>query len=403
MGSTRSFCQSPPRAAGPLTVAILCLLLLPVAGSGHHSRAEFSEQVEEIQGEIVSSRWSNPHPMIMLRAVRDDGEEETLQIQVYGAANNLSQAGVTDELFEVGDRIMIVGRRSTLRPGLVLGTHMFLADGRQAILARTLEPYRPGEVVGGLDAFIEAASRLADAVSENRGFFRVWSIEPGRGGEGVTQHRPLTEAAKAAQAEFNQEESRTGSGEAPGMPAFMHTRNHFELIDQGDTIRYEQPVFGVVRTIYLNPAGNAADEPHSPIGYSNRPTGRKHSRRGNNKAKLALSKSLGYPAERRRAHCGAVHPERRSGPPRLPHDDHRPGQFHRAGDLLATLGRAGESAAGGKVYAGLAGESHHAAAAAHDDPLVATVVVRQDSSASTRCASTVSIRLTYMKKPVSLP
>ena len=268
MGPTRSFCQSPARAAGSLTVAILCLLLLPVAGSGHHSRAEFSEQVEEIQGEIVSFRWSNPHPMIMLRAVRDDAEEETLQIQVYGAANNLSQAGVTDELFEVGDRIMIVGRRSTLRPGLVLGTHMFLADGRQAILARTLEPYRPGEVVGGLDAFIENASTLADAASENRGFFRVWSIEPGRGGEGVTSNRPLTEAAKAAQAEFDQQDSWIGRGEAPGMPAFMNSRNHFEFIDQGDTIRYEQPVFGVIRTIHLNPEGNAEVQPHSPMGYS---------------------------------------------------------------------------------------------------------------------------------------
>ena len=55
---------------------------------------------------------------------------------------------------------------------------------------------------------------------------------------------------------FDQETSWIGRGEAPGMPAFMHSRNHFEFIDQGDSIRYEQPVFGIVRTIQLDSAEN---------------------------------------------------------------------------------------------------------------------------------------------------
>ena len=249
-------------------ISAVCLLLAPVVGTGHHSRAEFAESVEEIAGEIVSARWTNPHPEITLRADLADGGEEQLQIQVYGAANNLRQAGVTDELFEIGDRVTVVGRRSTRRPGLVLGTHLLLGDGRQAILSRTLEPYGPGEVVGGLDAFLANASGLADAAAENLGFFRVWSITPGSGGEGVTSHRPLTEAARAAVEAFEQGSSWIGRGEFPGMPAFMHSRNHFEFIDQGDSIRYEQPVLGAVRTIHLNSAENPEDQPHSPLGYS---------------------------------------------------------------------------------------------------------------------------------------
>ena len=249
-------------------ISAVCLLLVPVVGTGHHSRAEFAESVEEIAGEIVSARWTNPHPEITLRADLADGGEEQLQIQVYGAANNLRQAGVTDELFEIGDRVTVVGRRSTRRPGLVLGTHLLLGDGRQAILSRTLEPYGPGEVVGGLDAFLANASGLADAAAENLGFFRVWSITPGSGGEGVTSHRPLTEAARAAVEAFEQGSSWIGRGEAPGMPAFMHSRNHFEFIDRGDSIRYEQPVLGAVRTIHLNSAENPEDQPHSPLGYS---------------------------------------------------------------------------------------------------------------------------------------
>ena len=251
-----------------LAIAAVCLLLVPAVGSAHHSRAEFSDRVEEIFGEIVSARWTNPHPEIILRAETADGGEEELQIQVYGAANNLRQAGVTDELFEIGDRVMIVSRRSTRRPGVVLGSHLFLADGRQAILSRALEPYRPGEVIGGLEAFLANSSELADAAAENRGLFRVWSIEPGSGGEGVTSHRPLTDAARAAMESFDQESSWIGRGESPGMPAFMHSRNHFEFIDQGDSIRYEQPALGIVRTIHLDPAGSAEDQPHSHLGFS---------------------------------------------------------------------------------------------------------------------------------------
>ncbi len=249
-------------------ISAVCLLLAPVVGTGHHSRAEFAESVEEIAGEIVSARWTNPHPEITLRAELADGGEEQLQIQVYGAANNLRQAGVTDELFEIGDRITVVGRRSTRRPGLVLGTHLLLGDGRQAILSRALEPYGSREVVGGLDAFLANASGLADAAAENLGFFRVWSITPGSGGEGVTSHRPLTEAARAAVEAFEQGSSWIGRGEAPGMPAFMHSRNHFEFIDRGDSIRYEQPVLGAVRTIHLDSAESPEDQPHSPLGYS---------------------------------------------------------------------------------------------------------------------------------------
>lgn len=249
-------------------IAGMCLLLIPAVGFSHHSRAEFSERVEEISGEIVGARWTNPHPEIILRTETADGSEEELQVQVYGAANNLRQAGVTDELFEIGDRVMIVSRRSTRRPGLVLGSHLFLADGRQAILSRALEPYRPGEVIGGLEAFLASSSELADAAAENRGLFRVWSIEPGSGGEGVTANRPLTDAARAAMETFDQENSWIGRGESPGMPAFMHSRNHFEFIDQGNTIRYEQPVLGIVRTIHLNPAGSADDQPHSHLGFS---------------------------------------------------------------------------------------------------------------------------------------
>jgi hypothetical protein len=154
----------------------LLLLVVPVIVSAHHSRAEFATLTEEIRGEILAARWTNPHPEITLRTRTDDGTEETLTIQVYGAANNLRQAGVTDALFSMGDEVTIAGNRSTRRPNFILGTHMLLDDGRQAVFSRTLEPYWSVAAVGGLEDYLAGGSGLADALTENRGLFRMWSM-----------------------------------------------------------------------------------------------------------------------------------------------------------------------------------------------------------------------------------
>ncbi|MFL2546792.1 MAG: DUF6152 family protein [Candidatus Rariloculaceae bacterium] len=248
--------------------AICCSLLLPGIVFAHHSRAEFSNQTEEITGELVSARWVNPHPELTLRVTTDDGATETLVVQVYGAANNLRVVGVTDELFEIGDEVTIAGQRSTRREGLVLGTHMLLADGRQAVFSRTLDPFWSNEAVGGRENFLAAAPDLADALNENRGLFRMWSNYPNPGDEGRTSYLPLTDVGEARKAAFDQENSWIVRREAPGMPAFMNSRNNFEFFDEGDTIRYEQGVFGVVRTIYLPESGGLDDPQVSQLGYS---------------------------------------------------------------------------------------------------------------------------------------
>ena len=38
----------------------LSLLVLPTMGSAHHSQAEYNNEVQEIEGEIVDIAWRNP-------------------------------------------------------------------------------------------------------------------------------------------------------------------------------------------------------------------------------------------------------------------------------------------------------------------------------------------------------
>ena len=43
-------------------VATLALSVSPVIASAHHSRAHFSDEISELEGELVEIVWRNPHP-----------------------------------------------------------------------------------------------------------------------------------------------------------------------------------------------------------------------------------------------------------------------------------------------------------------------------------------------------
>jgi len=89
---------------------VVLLAALPLSAFAHHSRAEFTGEVEAIEAELVSARWVNPHPQLELRVIFESGTEELLRIQVFGSARSLRQAGVTEALFDSGDDVTIVGR-----------------------------------------------------------------------------------------------------------------------------------------------------------------------------------------------------------------------------------------------------------------------------------------------------
>lgn len=249
-------------------VATLSLFFFSVVASAHHSRAEFSSEVQEIEGEIVSVTWANPHPRITLKIVNDAGEEEILQVQVFSDPVPLARAGVTDELFGPGDHVTMVGRRSTRRASYLLGTNMLLADGREAILTRTVGPHWSGEYVGGTQAFLATGPKLADAASENRGLFRVWSRPEVIEGPGLIRYLPLTDAAIAAKTQFNLVDNWRSRGEVPGMPMVMLERGSFEIVNEGATITISLVNYDIVRTIYLGDSDSVDNRSLSKLGYS---------------------------------------------------------------------------------------------------------------------------------------
>ena len=115
-------------------VLLLFCVSMPTGVVGHHSHAEFSNETEELVGEIASIVWRNPHPAMTLRVATADGNDEIWRIQVQGNVNGLSRDGVNGEEFNVGDRLRIAGHLSTRRPTLLLATRANYPDGTEIIL-----------------------------------------------------------------------------------------------------------------------------------------------------------------------------------------------------------------------------------------------------------------------------
>ena len=264
--------------------ATVCLVM-PIIASSHHSRAHYTGEMRELEGEVIRLRWGNPHTAIVLKTVSEAGEEATWQIDMLG------MGGLTRDELEVGRRLTIAGPESIRGGGAVLGTNVLLPDGREVLLG-AVEPVwstnvEPGEVRAGVDV-------LVDGLAENRGIFRVWS----RSAEDFAHYRrvihrylslenederarawseailgawrsePYTEGAIAARADWDPLDNFTTRCEAEGMPRLMMNPHPFEFVDEGGQIRVRSELYDIDRIIHMDGVAASEDVPASSLGHS---------------------------------------------------------------------------------------------------------------------------------------
>jgi hypothetical protein len=87
----------------------------PGIATAHHSRVEYiGGEILELEGEVVSVVWRNPHIMITVRAPDADGTPVDWVLEDPGASN-ARQEGVVDGYVAVGDRVRAAGNRSDRR------------------------------------------------------------------------------------------------------------------------------------------------------------------------------------------------------------------------------------------------------------------------------------------------
>ena len=266
------------------SIAVAVPFFLPIVSSAHHSRAHYTGEMRELEGEVVRLRWGNPHTAIVLRTVSETGEETTWRVDMLGTG------GVTRDVLEVGQRVTLAGKESIRGGGDLLATNVLLPDGEEILLG-AVEPFWSNDA--------EQAPRntrveeLVDGVAENRGIFRVWSQpaedfaryrtalhsyfflegeeERARAWSQVTfgawRSEPYTEDAVAARADWDPLDNFTTRCEPEGMPRLMMNPHPFEFVDEGSEIRIRSELYDIDRIIHVDSAPEEDAAPSS-LGYS---------------------------------------------------------------------------------------------------------------------------------------
>lgn len=245
---------------------IACAALVPAAAGAHHSRTQYDgSEVQEIQGELISVSWANPHAAFSVRVTSASGETATWQLESWGSPYVLSRMGVTQDQFVVGTEVRLAGRVSTLVPNRFLLTNMLRPDGTEVVLTTDGDAFWNGRQVGGRSQW--RSQEISTAAEENRGLFRVWSTA--RMGQARANRIMLTQSALAARESFDQSRSFVVTCEPQGMPTVMNWVYPFELSqpDQS-TIILRSEYFDLERTIHMAAAAVRAGLVPSRLGYS---------------------------------------------------------------------------------------------------------------------------------------
>ena len=236
--------------------AIAALLVVPVVSGAHHSFASYSDQIVEVEGELTSVRWGNPHVRLTLEA--DDGEAWTLEA---AAVYVLERRGLMRDLFRQGSSIEVAGRLSRTRNTEVWLHNLQLSDGRELLMIGGVDPRWSRIALGG-----DGTLAIEDAARQDRGVFRVWSqpaLRPITFGDALPYRAAQPLGGDEWKARMDEFAARC---EPVGMPGVMATPYPVELVDHGSWIQLlgfsnNAPID---RVIYMTNAPNAPNAPDAP-------------------------------------------------------------------------------------------------------------------------------------------
>ena len=230
----------------------------------HHAFVEFDRsQVVEVEGEVISVLWANPHIRFSVRSTDADGTETVWSVE-GSSLSILSRMGITDEFIAPGESIRVAG--SPARSGAPRMTvSNVLVGGREIVLGSRSTP-RWEETAVGTDHNLMAGG----TVSDDNTIFRVWSTDgddPHSNTPGFwPDDYPLTEAARIAQSRWV---PIAGSEcEPKGMPTIMEQPYPVEFIQEGTDVVLRIEEYDTVRTIHMGDAESGVAREKSLLGYS---------------------------------------------------------------------------------------------------------------------------------------
>jgi hypothetical protein len=249
-----------------LAVSLAYFFLTPIASAHHGFAAHFDNNtVIRIEGTVKQFDFINPHSVLYIDSVNDDGEPVVWVCDLQ-AKTQLVRRGADETLFTVGDPIVVDGfpaRRDPL--GCEYGAG-HLADG-STFTMRSTDQART--------QFAENI-RIPLATDEDRSIFGTW-LRPGMfgdagGREGM--HRAgrdsITAAGQAAVDAFDPIADNPVIRCEPGSPVRTWTPPGLatSVRQEGDNIIIYHESMDVTRVVHMNMTEHPADVEPSDMGHS---------------------------------------------------------------------------------------------------------------------------------------
>lgn len=247
------------------------ILILSAVAEAHHSVSHFSDEFTEMTGTLVDIRWRNPHIFFYLETEEADGESKVWEMEA-GTIYMIGRAGVTRDMFTIGDKVRVAGNRSRLYGDKFWLTNVLLPEGQEILVVARGTPRWTDQIVGGRSQWTNIALHRDETSGEGRGIFRVWSPAASEGlapaGPDVVRLSEIvTEAAIAAKETWDPY-AFDAACSLPGLPRVNFGPHPHQFIDEGDRILLHADEFAVTRTIHMNSQVDPEDQPYSHLGYS---------------------------------------------------------------------------------------------------------------------------------------
>ena len=223
-----------------ILISVLFGMLVPVSATAHHSTTHFSDEVTEMEGTLVDLHWRNPHVYFSLETEEADGEKKVWELEA-GTIYMIGRAGVTEDLFTVGETIRVAGNKSDIYADKFWLTNVMGQDGQEILVVAGGRPIWTDEVIGGRRQWTNEAFLQGDteAGPGGEGIFRVWSPVVG-------ETPRITGASTNRIPQIATEEGLAGREKA-GTHTLLTMPARFPVCRELMTLRTRINLFGMVR------------------------------------------------------------------------------------------------------------------------------------------------------------
>lgn len=225
-----------------------------------------------MEGTLVDLRWRNPHVYFMLEVEEDDGSTRVWEMEA-GTIYMIGRAGVTRDMFTIGDRIRVAGNMSNVYDDKFWLTNVLLPDGREVLVVARGAARWTDELIGGRNQWGNVALHDDNTNDADEGIFRVWS--PPGPDSGIVDDRdpnlPLDQIATEASLAVKETWDPYAFDERcerPGVPRVNFGPHPHQFIEDGDDILLLSEEFDLTRRFHMNSDLDPEEQPLSPLGFS---------------------------------------------------------------------------------------------------------------------------------------